>query len=225
MNAELAAGVSLAQGVVALVVLVVGIALGPLLDRTAHRSLGADPGDSWVARPLTTGIIAGAGGSLAVLLVPVLALAPAWIALAWCGAAITRTDLARHRIPDVLNIAAVASGGVLLLLPGDGAAYLRAWLAALAVSGGMLALALIGASGLGMGDVKLAPALGLYLGYLGWGHVLVGIVAGFVLGALAGLALVARAAVAREPLTGALRTALPFGPFLLLGTLVGLAWG
>jgi leader peptidase (prepilin peptidase)/N-methyltransferase len=76
-----------------------------------------------------------------------------------------------------------------------------------------------------MGDVKLAPALGLYLGYLGWGAVLIGVVAGFVLGALAALGLLARDALARKPVSGALRRSLPFGPFLLLGTLVGLASG
>mgnify|MGYP006193708693 FL=1 len=84
---------------------------------------------------------------------------------------------------------------------------------------------MIGPSGLGMGDVKLAPALGLYLGYLGWNAVLVGIIAGFVLGALAALVVLVRDAAARKPLAGALRTALPFGPFLLAGTLVGLASG
>jgi leader peptidase (prepilin peptidase)/N-methyltransferase len=89
----------------------------------------------------------------------------------------------------------------------------------------MLVLALIGPSGLGMGDVKLAPALGLYLGYLGWSALVVGVAAGFVLGALAALGLLAREAFARRPLAGALRKALPFGPFLLLGTLVGLASG
>jgi leader peptidase (prepilin peptidase)/N-methyltransferase len=76
-----------------------------------------------------------------------------------------------------------------------------------------------------MGDVKLAPALGLYLGYLGWEAVLVGILAGFVLGALAAIVILVRDVVARRPVGGALRRALPFGPFLLLGTLVGLLTG
>ena len=214
-----------AQAALALLVLLVGVVLGPLLDRLARWSLREDDAHAWRSRPWATGLIAGAGGAAAVLLVPDTALAPAWIALAWIAAPIVRTDLARHRIPDVLNVAAVGAGGILLLVPLEGAAYGRAWLAALAVTAAMLALALIGPSGLGMGDVKLAPALGLYLGYLGWNAVLVGIVAGFVLGALAALAVLVRDAAARKPLTGALRTALPFGPFLLLGTLVGLASG
>jgi leader peptidase (prepilin peptidase)/N-methyltransferase len=199
--------------------------MGPLLDRLGRWSLREPSPSEWHPRPLITGGVAGLGGALAVLLLPSLALAPAWIALAWIAAPIVRTDLARHRIPDVLNLAAITAGGLLLLIPWDAGAYGRAWLAALAVTAGLLALALITPSGLGMGDVKLAPALGLYLGYLGWGAVLIGVVAGFVLGALAALGLLARDALARKPVSGALRRSLPFGPFLLLGTLVGLASG
>lgn len=203
-------------------VLVVGIALGPVWDRLARWSLRDPEGGDWVSRPWSTGLIAGWGGAAAVLLVPTPALIPAWVALAWIAAPIVRTDLARHRIPDTLNVAAAAAGALLLLVPADLSAYGRAWLAALAVTGVLLALALVGPSGLGMGDVKLAPALGLYLGYLGWEAVLVGILAGFVLGALAAIAILVRDVVARRPIGGALRRALPFGPFLLLGTLVGL---
>jgi leader peptidase (prepilin peptidase)/N-methyltransferase len=203
-------------------VLVVGIALGPVWDRLARWSLRDPEGGDWVSRPWFSGLIAGWGGAAAVLLVPTPALIPAWVALAWIAAPIVRTDLARHRIPDTLNVAAAAAGALLLLVPGDLSAYGRAWLAALAVTGVLLALALVGPSGLGMGDVKLAPALGLYLGYLGWEAALVGILAGFALGALAAIAILVRDVVARRPIGGALRRALPFGPFLLLGTLVGL---
>jgi leader peptidase (prepilin peptidase)/N-methyltransferase len=210
-------------GLLALLALAAGLAMGPLLDRLGRWSLREASPSEWRSQPLLTGGMAGLGGALAVLLLPSLALAPAWIALAWIAAPIVRTDLARHRIPDVLNLAAITAGGLLLLIPWDAGAYGRAWLAALAVTAGLLALALITPSGLGMGDVKLAPALGLYLGYLGWGAVLIGVVAGFVLGALAALGLLARDALAGKPLSGALRQSLPFGPFLLLGTLVGLA--
>ena len=210
-------------GLLALLALAAGLAMGPLLDRLGRWSLREASPSEWRSQPLLTGGMAGLGGALAVLLLPSLALAPAWIALAWIAAPIVRTDLDRHRIPDVLNLAAITAGGLLLLIPWDAGAYGRAWLAALAVTAGLLALALITPSGLGMGDVKLAPALGLYLGYLGWGAVLIGVVAGFVLGALAALGLLARDALAGKPLSGALRQSLPFGPFLLLGTLVGLA--
>ena len=43
--------------------------------------------------------------------------------------------------------------------------------------------------GMGFGDVKLAGLLGIYLGWLGWSSVVVGTFAGFLLGGLAGAAL------------------------------------
>lgn len=206
-------------------VLVLGFALGPALDWLARWSLGESPdGAALRRRPLVTGAIAAVAGAVAAVVAPDTALVPAWVALAFVAAPITRTDLARHRIPDVLNAAAFGSGALLLLLPGDPGAYGRAWLAALAVTAALLALAVIGPSGLGMGDVKLGPALGLYLGFLGWEAVVVGIFAGFALGALAALVLLARQVIARGSLRGVLQRALPFGPFLLAGALVGLAW-
>lgn len=216
----------------ALGVLALGLALGPWLDRLAEWSLRApwtprDPATvdapPWTRRSIVTGAIAGTFGAMAILLVPSLSLAPAWVALALVAAPIIRTDLARHRIPDVLNAIAGVGGALLLLVPGDLGAYGRAWLAAATVTIALLGLALIGPSGLGMGDVKLGPALGLYLGFLGWEPVLIGLAAGFVMGAVAGIAVLARDVLARRPVRGALRRALPFGPFLLAGTLVGLA--
>lgn len=216
-----------------LVVLLVGVATGPALDRLAAWSLtgsgdrdgsGCDqPETPWRRRPLVTGLMAGCFGAGATWLVPDIALVPAWVALALVGAVITRTDLARHRIPNSLNAVAFAAGAVLLLIPADAGSYGRAWLAGLAVTAGLLGLALIGPTGLGMGDVKLGPTLGLYLGFLGWDAVIVGVFAGFVLGACAGLTLVVRQAARRDGVRAALRRALPFGPFLIAGTLVGLA--
>jgi leader peptidase (prepilin peptidase)/N-methyltransferase len=65
--------------------------------------------------------------------------------------------------------------------------------------------------GMGFGDVKLAGVLGLYLGYLGWGHVFAGTFAAFLLGGLWSLGLLA----ARR---GTLKSDIPFGPFMLAGT-------
>ena len=64
--------------------------------------------------------------------------------------------------------------------------------------------------GMGFGDVKLAGVLGLYLGYLGWGHVFAGTFAAFLLGGLWGLVVL----VARRANLG---SAIPFGPFMLAG--------
>lgn len=69
--------------------------------------------------------------------------------------------------------------------------------------------------GLGYGDVRLAGVLGLALGWVGWGALLLGIWSGLLLGGVLGglLSLVTR------------RRDYPFGPFMLLGALLGVVLG
>ena len=88
-----------------------------------------------------------------------------------------------------------------------------AWLA---VIGGIWLLT--GGRAMGFGDVKLAPVLAATLGWVGVSSALVGLLAAFVLGGGVGLVLM---------LTGRARRGshMAFGPFLLLGALVGLLWG
>ncbi len=87
-----------------------------------------------------------------------------------------------------------------------------------AVAGGtFLLLWLIYPRGMGYGDVRLSGVLGIALGYLGWGELLVGVYAGFLLGGIGGTLLTLLRIVDRR--------AYPFGPFMLLGALVGVLWG
>ncbi len=79
-------------------------------------------------------------------------------------------------------------------------------------------LFLINPNGMGFGDVKLALALGAVLGWYGWGVLLLGTFAGFLLASLYGVALVAARRAGRK-------TAIPFGPFLLGGAFVGVLLG
>jgi leader peptidase (prepilin peptidase)/N-methyltransferase len=72
--------------------------------------------------------------------------------------------------------------------------------------------------GLGDGDVRLAPLLGAYLGFLNPGLAPVGLFFGFAAGALVGVALMALKRAGR-------RTAVPFGPFLALGTVLAIFFG
>ncbi|MDP4689442.1 MAG: A24 family peptidase [Candidatus Nanopelagicales bacterium] len=211
----------------ACVVLLMGIALGPTLDAMARRSL-ASADDVWQRRGLATGVLAGLTGALVIVLAPQANLIPAWCGLALVGTVIVRTDLATHRIPDSLTGASLLMGAGLLLVPWDMAAYGRGWLGALALTSVFLILGLIGPTGLGMGDVKLAPALGLYLAYLGWDELVVGVFSGFVAAAIVGIVVVirqgrARGSAAQTSMGAALHRALPFGPFLLLGAVIGLA--
>jgi leader peptidase (prepilin peptidase)/N-methyltransferase len=67
-----------------------------------------------------------------------------------------------------------------------------------------------------MGDVKLAGLLGLHLGWLGWGAVVVGAFAAFVVQAVVALVLLAARRIG-------LRGELPFGPAMLAGAALAIA--
>ena len=71
--------------------------------------------------------------------------------------------------------------------------------------------------GLGYGDVRLAGLLAMALAWVGWAEFAVGIYAGFLLGGVVGGALVLARVVDRRRF--------PFGPFMVLGALVGLTFG
>ena len=71
--------------------------------------------------------------------------------------------------------------------------------------------------GMGYGDVRLSGVLGIALGQLGWGELIVGVYSGFVLGGVIGTLLSVSKIVDRK--------GYPFGPFMLVGALVGILWG
>ncbi|MPV49347.1 MULTISPECIES: A24 family peptidase [unclassified Pseudactinotalea] len=140
--------------------------------------------------------------------------------LAVAAGLLVTIDLAVHRLPDriVLAAAAVAVTGTAAAAweSGSWQPWGRALLAGIVVGAGFLLLALASPTGLGLGDVKLAAVLGTVLGWFGWQAALTGILAGFVCGgvvALIGLAL-------RR--TG-VRDHLAFGPWLILGSVAGIA--
>jgi leader peptidase (prepilin peptidase) / N-methyltransferase len=139
---------------------------------------------------------------------------PAFLLLAIAAVLLTVIDLRHRLLPDRIVLPTLVLGTALLataaLADGAWAALLRAVLGAAALFAVYLVLAVISPSGLGMGDVKLAAVLGLFLGWLGWGAVLVGAVAGFVVQAVVALVLMALGRVRRD-------SDLPFGPAMLLG--------
>lgn len=69
--------------------------------------------------------------------------------------------------------------------------------------------------GFGLGDVKLMLPLGLLLG---WPRSLVGVFFAFILGAVTGIMLI----LIRKKKIGQV---IPFGPFLVVGGVIGLVWG
>lgn len=147
---------------------------------------------------------------------------PAFLYLAAVGLALAFIDIDTRRLPNALVLPSYLVGALLLAgAVGLGASPARlagAGLGMVALYGIYFAIAFAYPAGMGFGDVKLAGVLGLYLGWIGWGAVAVGFMAGFLLGGVAGVALMALR-------RGTRKSALPFGPFMLLGTLVAILAG
>ena len=141
-------------------------------------------------------------------------LAPVGVALAvidW------RTRLLPTKViaPSYAVVAVLAA--VSAWAEGDVDALVTAGLGWLVAGGTFFLLWFIYPRGMGYGDVRLSGVLGIALGYLGWAELLVGVYAGFVVGALGGLGLSALRIVDRK--------AYPFGPFMLVGAVIGVVLG
>lgn len=151
-----------------------------------------------------------------------LPLLPALLYLTAAGLALAVIDVDVHRLPNAIVLPSYPILAVLLAvaaaLSGDWGALARAGIGAAALLAFYLLLVLVYPAGMGWGDVKLSGLLGAVLGYLGWGAVLIGAFAGFALGAVGAVVLMALG-------RGNRRTALPFGPFMILGAAVGIAAG
>jgi leader peptidase (prepilin peptidase)/N-methyltransferase len=121
---------------------------------------------------------------------------PAFLFLALLGTQLARIDVALHLLPNPLVLILLAGGILLFLWPGIFAKQsddlLRAVLGAVILFVGYLILGLISPRGIGMGDVKLAAPVGLYLGYLGWTQLLYGGLLGFILNGLVTVAVVTK---------------------------------
>jgi leader peptidase (prepilin peptidase)/N-methyltransferase len=128
--------------------------------------------------------------------------------------AVTLTDLERRIIPNKILLAGALVGVVLAAVADPGSLPERG--IALAAAGGLLfAVALAYPRGMGMGDVKLAAVMGLYLGR----SVAPALLIAFAAGSVVGIAMIARKGPAAR------KQAVPFGPFLAFGGVVGLLVG
>ncbi|CAN5305526.1 A24 family peptidase [soil metagenome] len=146
----------------------------------------------------------------------------AFIVLAASSVVLAGIDISVHRLPNAIVAPTFVAGAVLLtgaaLVGGDLGALLRAGIAGAAAFLFYFAIAFIRPDGMGIGDVKLAGVLGMYLGFLGWEQFAVGIAAGFVLGGVFGLILLGLKRAKRG-------SGIPFGPWMLAGAWIGVAFG
>ncbi|GAA5152309.1 hypothetical protein GCM10025768_20120 [Microbacterium pseudoresistens] len=151
-----------------------------------------------------------------------LAVALAHGALLVVGARLIAVDIAEHRLPD--RIVLPALGATLLLVLGDAvctgetAAMGRGLAGMIGLCAFYALLRGVSRGGMGGGDVKLAAVIGLVLAWHGWSALVIGAAAAFALGALSALALL----LARRA-DGA--TMIAFGPWMILGAVLGIGLG
>jgi leader peptidase (prepilin peptidase)/N-methyltransferase len=203
-----------------------GLAAGAVLSRAARFPWHAGRADETSPRGPAVPAPVVVAGTAGLFVLTALRFGPSWelpafLFLAAAAVLLTVIDLRHQLLPNRVVVPAIAIGTVLLLLaavPGrDWADLLRGVLAGVVLFTVYLVLALINPRGLGMGDVKLAGLLGLYLGWLGWPVVAYGTFAAFVGQALIALLLLATRRIG-------LRGELPFGPAMLLGAAVVIGW-
>lgn len=231
--------------VLALCAAAFGAGAGCLLPRAVYR-LALPPGEGWrtecaqghglggwFGRTGCPACAAPAGSLVLAVVCAVLcaALAAAvgprpelavWLASVPVGVLLAAVDARTQRLPDVLTLPFAAAVAVLLgaarLAPGAHGSWTGALLGGAALTAVYFVLFLINPRGMGFGDVKLAASQGLALGWYGWDVLLAGAFLGFLLFVCYGLGLVlARRAHRRTPV--------PLGPFMLLGTFLGLLLG
>ncbi len=182
----------------------------PYADIARHRGL------RWRASLATAVVAAVVGGTVgwSPALSFLLYLAPVGVALAV-------VDWHTRLLPTRVIAPSYAVVGVLAALSAwterDLGALVGAGLGWLVAGGTFFLLWFVYPRGMGYGDVRLSGVLGIALGYLGWGELLVGVYAGFVIGAVGGLGLSMLRIVDRK--------AYPFGPFMLVGAVVGVVLG
>ena len=138
------------------------------------------------------------------------------------GIALALIDLDTRRLPDVIVLPSYLVGGLLLtlacLLGASWEKLAHAGIGALILWVFYALIRLVRPDGMGGGDVKLAGLVGGYLGWIGWGALAVGAFAAFLLGGIFGLGLLLVRRSGR-------RTTLPFGPWILAGSWVGICVG
>jgi leader peptidase (prepilin peptidase)/N-methyltransferase len=129
-------------------------------------------------------------------------------------AIVTLTDLEQRIIPNkVLIVGAILC--LAIALPTDPGGVPERVIAAAAAGGLFFLVVLAYPAGMGLGDVKLAATMGLFLGRA----VAPALLAALLAGSLVGLTLIARHG------SEARKMAIPFGPFLALGGVIGLLAG
>ncbi len=148
------------------------------------------------------------------------ALLPVWTLLVPAGLLLAYVDARTRLLPKRLVLPLNAAVLGLVVLAAALARDLDLLWRALAGGAGLFAVFaafwFVAPRGLGYGDVRLSPSIGLALSAIGWMELFVGVYAGFVLAAVLGLVLGRMGRI--DPRRFA------FGPYLVAGAVVGVLW-
>ncbi len=204
--------------------------VGPaLIRRLPEPALKADAADKIAYADLVTSPRVGPALALAGAVVGALVgwrlgfapVAAIWVYLGAVGVVLAYVDSRTRLLPTRLIAPSYAVVAVLVglaaLADGDTQQLLRAVLGWAVFGGCYFVMWFIYPRGLGYGDVRLSGLLGVGLGCVGWGAVATGLYSGFLLGGVLGGLLAVLKVFDRGHF--------PFGPFMLVGALVGLVWG
>jgi leader peptidase (prepilin peptidase) / N-methyltransferase len=142
---------------------------------------------------------------------------PAFCYLAVVGVPLAFVDARQRRLPDLATLPSYPASLLLLgvaapFVAGGPGRFIHALTGMAVAVAFCLLLLLVSPSGIGLGDVKLAGPLGAYLGWLGAAAFVAGLLAAWLLAALAAIGLLLTRRATRK-------TEIPFGPFLIAGTL------
>lgn len=196
----------------------IAVALAQMIPPRMERAARERSPVFWLSAVVAAGVFgwqsatAAAGWSLL----------PAYLAFGATTLAVTLTDIDHQLIPNRILFPGLGIAGALLVIGAafdDGLDDLpRAIGAAVAYFLFLLVVALLARGGFGMGDVKLALLLGLFLGYVGWDALGVGLTLAVLLGGVASVVLLVFTDRSR-------RAKFAYGPFLVAGAWIGLFWG
>ena len=198
---------------------VTGAAADAEPPKMLYADIAARPGLGWrsaVVAVASGGLIGAATG----LDWPLLWLVP----LVPVGVALSVIDWHTRLLPRVIVVPATLAAIVLVavfgLATGEREALVRALLGLVLARSFFWVLWFVRSAGMGFGDVRLAAPIGLVLGWVGWGALAIGLWAGFMAFVVPALVVI----VGRRDRT-LLKRSFPFGPFMVVGALVGLVWG
>jgi leader peptidase (prepilin peptidase)/N-methyltransferase len=188
----------------------------PAADKQPYADIAARPGLAWqsVVICAVLGALVGAAVGATWPLLFLVPLVPVGMALALID---WRTRLLPTRIIAPTYLVLVPLVVISALASGEPRLLLRAAIGWIVMGGIYVVLWLVHPAGMGYGDVRLSGILGIVLGYLGWGQLALGGWSGFLLGGFGGLVLVALKLIDKKHN--------PFGPWMLIGALVGIVAG